>query len=146
MSVFISDKDTAKLNNVCPMGHFRVFENPHFQNEAKCTTFLVKMSFICQRMKNYFHINGRALNLVLIQRPWGTQKWPIFQTKVTLNLNISVNLNFSARVSWSLLVQEWIPKAVELERIPTHKKCKCKEFCSQMRLGGEIYSFDVITY
>ena len=33
-------------------------ENPHFQNEAKCTSFLVKMSFIYMRMKNYFHING----------------------------------------------------------------------------------------
>ena len=31
-------------------------KNPHFQNEAKCRTFLVKMSFICIRMKNQFHI------------------------------------------------------------------------------------------
>ena len=52
-------------------------KNPHFQNEAKCTTFLVKKSFICMRMKNHFHIKSCALNLVLIQRPWGTQKWPI---------------------------------------------------------------------
>ena len=32
---------------------------PPFQNEAKCTTFLVKMSFICLTMKNaknHFHI------------------------------------------------------------------------------------------
>ena len=43
-------------------------KNPHFQNEAKCTTFLVKMSFICMRMKNLLHIKGWALNLVLIQR------------------------------------------------------------------------------
>ena len=42
--------------------------NPHFQNEAKCTTFLVKMSFICMRMKSHFRIKGWALNLVLIQR------------------------------------------------------------------------------
>ena len=49
----------------------------HFQNEAKCTTFLVKMSFICTRMKIYFHIKGWALNLVLIQRPGVTQKWHI---------------------------------------------------------------------
>ena len=28
--------------------------NPHFQNEARCTTFLVKMIFICMRMKNDF--------------------------------------------------------------------------------------------
>ena len=33
-------------------------KNPHFQNEARCTTFLVKMSFICMRMKNDFPIKG----------------------------------------------------------------------------------------
>ena len=52
-------------------------KNPHFQNEARCTTFLVKMSFICMRMKNHFHIKGWTLNLVLIQRLGGTRKWPI---------------------------------------------------------------------
>ena len=34
------------------------YKNPHFQNEAKCTTFLVKMSFICMRMKNHFLTYG----------------------------------------------------------------------------------------
>ena len=48
-------------------------KNPHFQNEAKCTTFLVKT-----RMKNRFHFKGWALNLVLIQRPRGTWKWLIY--------------------------------------------------------------------
>ena len=33
-------------------------KNPHFKNEARCTTFLVKMSFICMKMKNDFHIKG----------------------------------------------------------------------------------------
>ena len=33
-------------------------KNPHFRNEATYTTFLVKMSFICMRMKNDFHIKG----------------------------------------------------------------------------------------
>ena len=28
-------------------------------------------------MKNHFHIKGWALNLILIQRPGGTRKWPI---------------------------------------------------------------------
>ena len=51
--------------------------NPHFQNEAKCSTFLVKMSFIGMRIKNHFHIKGWELNLVLKQRPGGTWKWPI---------------------------------------------------------------------
>ena len=53
------------------------FKNPHFQNEARCTTFLVKMSFICMRMKNDFHIKGWAPTLVLKERPGGTRKWPI---------------------------------------------------------------------
>ena len=52
-------------------------KNAHFQNEAKYTTFLVKMSFICIRIKNHTHIKGWALNLVLIQRLGGTRKWPI---------------------------------------------------------------------
>ena len=79
MSVFISDKDTAKLNNVRPS----------------------------------------------------------FYTKVTPNLNIN------ARVSWSLLLQEWIPKAVELERIPTHTKYKCKEFAFRWDL---VVKFTHLTY
>ena len=49
-------------------------KNPRFQKEAKCTTFLVKMSFICMRMKNHFHIEGWAFHLALIQRPGGTPK------------------------------------------------------------------------
>ena len=56
-------------------------KNPHFQNEARCTTFLVKMSFICMRMKNGFHIKGWAPTLVLKQRPGGTRKGPINNSK-----------------------------------------------------------------
>ena len=44
----------VKLNRPFPSS-----KNPHFQNEAKCTTCLEKMSFICMRiMKNDFHIKG----------------------------------------------------------------------------------------
>ena len=54
---------------------------PLYQNEVRCSTFLVEISFICMRMKNHFHslfhIKGWAPNLVLIQRPGGTRKWPI---------------------------------------------------------------------
>ena len=49
----------------------------HFQNEAKCETFVVKMSFICMIIKNHFHINGLALSLTLKVRFFGTRKWPI---------------------------------------------------------------------
>ena len=43
-------------------------KNPHFQNETRCTTFPVKMNFICMRMKNHFHIKGWTPTLVLKQR------------------------------------------------------------------------------
>ena len=66
------------------MGHFRGSKNPHFQNEATCTTFLVKMSFICMRMKNHFHIKGWALNLVLIKRPGETREWLIIKVVTEL--------------------------------------------------------------
>ena len=33
-------------------------KNPHFQNEGRCTTSLVKMIFFCMRIKNDFHIKG----------------------------------------------------------------------------------------
>ena len=48
-----------------------------FQNEAKCETFVVKMSFICIILENHFYINGFALSLVLKVRFFGTRKWPI---------------------------------------------------------------------
>ena len=50
------------------IGHVWVPKTLTF-NEAKCISNLVKMSFICMRMKNPFHIKGWPLNLVLIQRP-----------------------------------------------------------------------------
>jgi len=52
----------------------------HFQNEAQCETFVVKMSFICIIIKNHFHINGLALSLALKVRFFGTRKWPITLT------------------------------------------------------------------
>ena len=39
------------------------FQNSYFQNWVKCKTILVKMSFICMRIKNNFHINGLVLSL-----------------------------------------------------------------------------------
>ena len=52
-------------------------KNPHFQNEARCTTFLVKVSFVSMRMKNDFHIKDWAPTLLLRQTSGGTWKWPI---------------------------------------------------------------------
>ena len=36
-------------------------KNPHFQNEAKCTSFPTKMSSICMRMINHFQSNAEHL-------------------------------------------------------------------------------------
>ena len=47
-----------KINRPLPSS-----KNPHFQNEAGCTTFLVKMSVICMRMKSDSHIKSRAPTL-----------------------------------------------------------------------------------
>ena len=39
--------------------------------------FLVKMRFICMRIKNELHINGFTLSLALKQRLGATRKRPI---------------------------------------------------------------------
>lgn len=40
------------------IGHFLVPKTSHFQNEATCKTFLVKIKFFCMRTRNHFHINS----------------------------------------------------------------------------------------
>ena len=80
-------------------------KNPHFQNEAKCSTFLVKMSFICMRLKMIW-----ALNLVWYRGPG------------ELGNGILTNLDFGNEAcSWSLLVwrkqymHKWIFRLVLLK-------------------------------
>ena len=69
-------------------------KNPQIQNEAKSTTFLVKVSFISMRMKNHFHIRGRALNLALIQRPRKTRKMADYRSHLTVWQEIFAGSNF----------------------------------------------------
>ena len=57
----------------CKTSYNILSRSPVKKDDAKCTAFLVKMSFICMKMKNHFHIKGWELNLVLIQRPVGTR-------------------------------------------------------------------------
>ena len=52
-------------------------KNPHFQNEARCTTFLVKMSFICMRMKMISISKAEHLPSFWHRGPGETRKWPI---------------------------------------------------------------------
>ena len=58
------------------MGLFRVRKTVIFRTRLRAKPFLVKMSYICMRIKEHFHINGFALSLALKQRLGATQKWP----------------------------------------------------------------------
>ena len=58
-------------------GPFPSSKNSLFQNEAKCTTSVVKRSFILRKTKSHFHINGFAFSLAFKQTLGATRKWPI---------------------------------------------------------------------
>ena len=64
----------AVVSKISP---FPSFITSNFQSEAKWRAFLVKMIFICMRIKNNCHINGFAPCLGLKQRPGATRKWSI---------------------------------------------------------------------
>ena len=52
-----------------------MFKNSHFQNKTTFKTFLLKMDFICVRIKDDFHIDSFAPNLTLKQRLEATQRY-----------------------------------------------------------------------
>ena len=59
-------------------------KNSHFQNKAEYKIIVMKISFICMKKKNHFHINGPTLGLTLKQRLEVTRKCPIYmQLKLT---------------------------------------------------------------
>ena len=62
------------INKSNTIGHFWVPNTLPFKNDARCTTFLVKMSFISMRMKKDSHVKVWSTILVLKQRPGGTRK------------------------------------------------------------------------
>ena len=59
------------------IGHVRVPKTLTFKMRPSAQPLLWKWVFICMRIEKHFRIKGWALNLVLIQRPGGTRKWPI---------------------------------------------------------------------
>ena len=67
-------RDTATVKANRPFPSSKKF---HFQNEAKCETFVVEMSFNYDANKTHFHNKGFALSLVLKVKLFGTRKWPI---------------------------------------------------------------------
>ena len=58
----------------------------HFQNEAKCETFVVEMSFNYDANKTHFHNKGFALSLALKVKLFGTRKWPIQSVPISFGL------------------------------------------------------------
>lgn len=50
---------------------------PSFKNEARCETFLVKMRYICMKIKNFCYINSYYFSVALNQRLEATRKWSI---------------------------------------------------------------------
>ena len=88
--ISLTQRHLGLLIKYCPIADRRVSSNDpknnrpfprskksHFQNEAKCETFVVKMSFTRMKIKTHFHINGFARSLALKVRFFGTRKWPI---------------------------------------------------------------------
>ena len=81
--VQVGYRKLAKAASPCLNRPFPSSKKSHFQNEAKCETFVLKMSFICIIIENHFHINGFPLSLVLKVRFFGTRKWPILGLHMT---------------------------------------------------------------
>ena len=63
---------------------FPSYKNSHIKKEAKCETFLVKMSFICIRIKSHFHINDFSPSLALKHNFGATRIWPILRVSMGL--------------------------------------------------------------
>ena len=76
-------------------------KNPHFENEARCTTFLVKMSFYLHENGKWFSNQRLSTYPRLKQGLGGTRKWPIaakFGLKVGLWIISCKILKFIVRV------------------------------------------------
>ena len=50
---------------------------PHYESEAKCKVFVMKIRFHSYANKTNFHMKSFALSLAFIVRFTATRKWPI---------------------------------------------------------------------
>ena len=75
----------------------------HFQSEANCKTFLVKMSLIRLTVKNHFHTNGFACTFLAMKQRFGiTWKWSIKTDCFQLKLKKQTNKTKQSTISRSL--------------------------------------------
>ena len=70
--------------------------NSNFQNETKYKTFVVKMSFMCMKIKNHFQTNGFTLGLALKQRLEATGKWTAEVVYATITCSVNNEKKFRA--------------------------------------------------
>ena len=56
---------------------FPSYFEPHYESEAKCKVFVMKISCHLYANKTNFHMKSFALSLVFIVRLSATRKWPI---------------------------------------------------------------------
>ena len=52
---------------------------PHYESEAKCKVFVMKISFHSYANKTNFHMKSFALSLAFIVKFMATRKWPIIK-------------------------------------------------------------------
>ena len=117
---------------------------PLYQNEVRCSTFLVEMSFICMRMKTHFHIKGGAPNLVLIQRPWGTRKWPILRNplKSAFDRFLSTSMFFCS----SMYIEPALNFREECNESTDLLSWRLSLFLSRDSLSCDTHSWDLFLY
>ena len=95
-------------------------KNPHFQKEARCTTFLVKISFICMTTKD-FHVKG----------------WACFETEARGNPEMAYSIWI--RYLWTL-IYSWIRK----DNAAIHWKFPDTGF-PRIKAGGDYSSKAIIS-
>ena len=79
------------------IGHLQVPKTLIFKKEAKYTTFFVKMSFICMKMKNHFHIQTLS-----IQPCFDTEALAGELRNGLLELSLAVGYSKAASACWNL--------------------------------------------
>ena len=74
---------------------------PLFQSESWCSSFHMKMCFICMWMKTNFHMKGWAPRLALKKRPKVIRKWSIdHRTEIEKLFNLCTVVNLHYQLRW----------------------------------------------
>ena len=76
--------DCANVNVKGTNRPFPSCRKPHYESEAKCKVFIMKISFHSYANKTNFHKKSFALSLAFIMRFTATRKWPINVVPLTL--------------------------------------------------------------